>query len=340
MKKYFLLLVMIGTVGAAFAQDPHFSQFYYSPLTLNPALTGNMNGTWRVGVNYRNQWGSITAPAVYATPSAFADFKLLSGRFSGNYLGLGVLFLTDKAGDGQLTTSSAMLSVAYHQSLDNSGNYHLSAGGMWGWTQKGIDLTRLDFYDEFTGTGFKPGFASLDPIQNTRFAYTDLMGGISFDALLTDYSRFTLGAAISHISKPNESFYGPASDNQIGTRYTVHAGGTFGINNKVYIMPYALYQLQTSAQELVAGTAVGYNFSPSRYKVGTIVYGGLFTRQGDAFIPTVGVMMNGVQFGVSYDVNVSSLNVATGGQGGFEVAVVYTSGKPSKKNKRTFCPRF
>jgi hypothetical protein len=166
------------------------------------------------------------------------------------------------------------------------------------------------------------------------------MGGIAFDALVSDYSRFTLGAGIAHISKPNESFYGNLYDNKIGTRYTVHAGGTFGINNKIYIMPYALYQLQTNAQELVAGTAVGYNFSPSRYKVGTIFYGGLFTRQGDAFIPTVGVMMNGVQFGVSYDINTSNLNVATGGQGGFEVAVVYTSGKPNKKNKRTFCPRF
>ncbi|MFN4882286.1 MAG: PorP/SprF family type IX secretion system membrane protein, partial [Bacteroidota bacterium] len=267
MKKIILLVVMCMSMQSLFAQDPHFSQFYYSPLTLNPALTGSMNGTWRVGVNYRNQWGSISAPAVYATPSAFADFKILSGRFSGNYLGLGVLFLTDKAGDGQLTTSSAMISMAYHQSLDNTGNYHLSAGGMWGWTQKGIDLTRLDFFDEFTGTGFKPGFASLDPIQNTRFAYTDLMGGIAFDAMVSDYSRFTLGAAISHISKPKESFYASTSDNEIGTRYTVHAGGTFGVNNKVYILPYVLYQLQTSAQELVVGTALGYNFSPSRYKV-------------------------------------------------------------------------
>ncbi len=322
------------------AQDPHFSQFYYSPLTLNPALTGGMNGTWRVGANYRNQWGSISAPAVYATPSAFADFKLLSGRFSGNYLGLGVLFLTDKAGDGQLTTSSAMISAAYHQSLDNSGNYHLSAGGLWGWTQKGIDLSRLDFYDEFTGTGFKPGFASLDPITNTRFAYTDLTGGIAFDAQLTDYSRFTLGAAISHIAKPMESFYGSGTGNKIGTRYSVHAGGTFGINNKIYILPYALYQLQTAAQEFVAGTAIGYNFAPSRYKPGTIIYGGLFTRMNDAYIPTVGLMMNGIQFGVSYDVNSSTLKRATGGQGGFEVAVIYSAGKPIKKNKSTFCPRF
>ncbi len=27
------------------AQDPHFSQFFASPLTLNPAFTGKFNGT-------------------------------------------------------------------------------------------------------------------------------------------------------------------------------------------------------------------------------------------------------------------------------------------------------
>src|SRR5205085_9109880 len=100
MKKLILLLLTVtACVNIASAQDPHFSQFYYSPLTVNPAMTGSIEGTWRVGINYRNQWGSISAPSVYSTPSAFGDFRLFSGRFSGNSMGLGLLLLTDKAGD-------------------------------------------------------------------------------------------------------------------------------------------------------------------------------------------------------------------------------------------------
>jgi hypothetical protein len=41
------------------AQDSHFSQFFSSPLTLNPAFTGKFFGTYRVAGNYRNQWPTI-----------------------------------------------------------------------------------------------------------------------------------------------------------------------------------------------------------------------------------------------------------------------------------------
>ncbi|HNM24595.1 MAG TPA: type IX secretion system membrane protein PorP/SprF, partial [Saprospiraceae bacterium] len=41
------------------AQDIHFSQFYMSPLNLNPAMTGVMNCNHRIVANYRNQWSSI-----------------------------------------------------------------------------------------------------------------------------------------------------------------------------------------------------------------------------------------------------------------------------------------
>ncbi len=41
------------------AQDPNFSQFFASPLTLNPALTGKFDGQLRIAGNYRNQWPTI-----------------------------------------------------------------------------------------------------------------------------------------------------------------------------------------------------------------------------------------------------------------------------------------
>jgi hypothetical protein len=37
-------------------QDIHFSQYYASPLSLNPANTGNYDGDWRLMNSYRQQW--------------------------------------------------------------------------------------------------------------------------------------------------------------------------------------------------------------------------------------------------------------------------------------------
>ena len=114
MKKYvqvafFLILV----VNVASAQDVHYSQFYYSPFTMNPALTGSMDGQYRIGGIYKNQWGSVTSPYVYSTPSISGDVKLFAGGYSYNYLGLGVLLLNDKSGDGGLSNLTAMLSASY-----------------------------------------------------------------------------------------------------------------------------------------------------------------------------------------------------------------------------------
>ena len=60
MKKIVLLLLIGFPLLKTFAQDANFSQFYASPLTLNPALTGKFHGTLRVAGNYRNQWPTIS----------------------------------------------------------------------------------------------------------------------------------------------------------------------------------------------------------------------------------------------------------------------------------------
>ncbi len=52
MKKFIsTLLLGIGFAGVATAQDPNFSQFFSSPLTLNPALTGKFDGSYRIALS-------------------------------------------------------------------------------------------------------------------------------------------------------------------------------------------------------------------------------------------------------------------------------------------------
>jgi Type IX secretion system membrane protein PorP/SprF len=85
----------------AFAQDLHFSQFFNSPLTTNPANTGFIpEGDYRLGINYRNQWSSImTLP--YKTMSAFGDFQVMKPgdeQSEKGWLGLGAVILRDVAG--------------------------------------------------------------------------------------------------------------------------------------------------------------------------------------------------------------------------------------------------
>src|SRR5436853_6938673 len=103
MKKFLsTLVVSVALASVTNAQDPHFSQFFASPLTLNPALTGKFDGTLRVAGNYRNQWPAFNN--VYTTSTLSVDFSILNKVLpETDTWGVGIIALTDKAGGGVLT---------------------------------------------------------------------------------------------------------------------------------------------------------------------------------------------------------------------------------------------
>ena len=80
--KYKMIFIVAATVlmsGLSWGQDPQFSQFYSTPLYLNPAFTGNtIQG--RVGGNYRKQWQGI--PGAFTSYTFFYDHNL--DRFNSN----------------------------------------------------------------------------------------------------------------------------------------------------------------------------------------------------------------------------------------------------------------
>ena len=76
LKLIVLFVAQILCISAS-TQDLHFSQFMNSPLLTNPANTGFIpDGDYRLGVNYRNQWASIT-DFPYKTMSAFGDVQTM-----------------------------------------------------------------------------------------------------------------------------------------------------------------------------------------------------------------------------------------------------------------------
>jgi hypothetical protein len=103
MKKIFLLAIsaVVLSFTQVKAQDIHFSQYYASPLTLNPALTGLINGDFRAVANYRGQWFSIpttSAAAPYNTYQGSFDASVFRKKLKNSGLGLGAMFYADEAG--------------------------------------------------------------------------------------------------------------------------------------------------------------------------------------------------------------------------------------------------
>jgi len=78
-------------------------------LTVNPALTGVGATPVRVGLQYRNQWYSVSAP--YKTYTGFADGRFTIKGLYRTWFGVGIAAYNDRAGDGVLSNTLASVSL-------------------------------------------------------------------------------------------------------------------------------------------------------------------------------------------------------------------------------------
>src|SRR5690606_37954830 len=131
----FIAACMLGSANTQ-AQDVHFTQFDASPMILNPANTGAFNGEWRASAVYRDQWRSVTGAAAFKTIAASFDMPIARDISVDDYLAGGIQLYNDRAGDGNLSNMSVLLSVAYHKFLGNDGRSALTVGLQGGYAQK------------------------------------------------------------------------------------------------------------------------------------------------------------------------------------------------------------
>src|SRR5215217_3760908 len=145
-KLLFSFLLLMGVFSVK-AQDPNFSQFFASPLTLNPALTGKFDGDFRFAANYRNQWPTINN--AFTTYTVSADAGILKNRISEvDQFGVGVMGLRDQSGNGVIKYDYVAFSTAYHKGLDEDGFNQIGAGFQATFATKKLDVTSLKFEDQ------------------------------------------------------------------------------------------------------------------------------------------------------------------------------------------------
>ncbi|MEP6594383.1 MAG: PorP/SprF family type IX secretion system membrane protein [Ginsengibacter sp.] len=317
------------------AQDPHFSQFFSSPLTLNPALTGKFDGTLRVAGNYRNQWPAFNN--VYTTSTLSVDISVMQKSLPENDTwGVGILALTDKAAGGILTNNYVGVSTSYHKALNEDGFSQIGAGFQATYGQKRLDRSKLYFEDQLTPFGFTGVSLDLFPSENVDINYFDVNAGLVYTGSTSDKNNFYIGASMYHINRPKESFKGGTWN--ISPRTTINAGGYFPVSDLLVLHTSAIYQVQSKSSETVFGGALAANLNEGEVNA-SAVYAGAWVRLKDALIPYIGLEFSGIRIGASYDINTSSLRAASQSRGGMEISLVYVK-RPAGSGKGIPCPKF
>jgi type IX secretion system PorP/SprF family membrane protein len=338
--KQFLAITFVILAISVKAQDPNFSQFFASPLTLNPAMTGKFNGVSRVAVNYRNQWPAINN--AFRTGTASVDLGILPNRIPEfDQFGVGVMGMYDQNASGIMKNSYIAASVAYHKGLDESGYHSIGAGFSSTYASKRLDISKLNFEDELTSLGFtgvtSEFFNNYGGTGFLNFSYTDVNAGVLYSGATNDYNNFYLGASLYHINRPKVSFQG--ANFLLNPRFTVHGGGYFPVADATTLFVSSSYQLQAKADEFILGGAIGLTINDN-YDDATEMYFGSWVRWNDAIIPYIGLERGNFRFGVTYDINTSGLTAASERRGGFEASLIYIVKHKDPNKKGIPCPRF
>lgn len=315
----FLLPCALCLTHSAFPQDLHFSQFFNSPLTTNPANTGFIpEGDYRLGINYRNQWSAImTVP--YQTMSAFGDVQVMQNKDNTGWLGLGGVILHDVAGSGNLTSTKIYGSIAYHQMI-GLGSL-VSLGFNVGWSNKQINVTNLKFPDQFDGKFFDSHIPTAAVLSSNNISYLDMQTGMNYAYFPTTRTYINAGFSAQHINRPRESFFTPQPgiDNRIPIRYIAFLNGSFMVNDQWILNPNAYFTTQAKAYEFVIGMNAHYNLSGNGENV---LIGGLYYRYNDAVFPLVGLGYKDLTFTFTYDATISTLKNYNNTRGAFEFSLI------------------
>lgn len=335
MLRLFFVCTLIMNTSAIFAQDPHFSQFFASPLTLNPAFTGKFDGTVRVAGNYRNQWPTINR--AFQTTTASVDFGLLRNKLAfGDTWGVGLMGFSDQSANGAVKFNYASISTAYHKALDEDGYQQIGAGFQVTFANMMVNTTQLKFEDQLTSSGFTGVTNEVFRNNNLKGNYVDVNAGVLYTGSTSDRNNYYAGISVYHVNRPRQRFTGAYY--LMEPRWTFHGGGFFPLGEDISFHTSGIFSQQGGANELVVGGALQYNLSESEAEKPVSFYAGSWIRMKDAIIPYIGLEFNDFRLGVTYDVNTSELKAASESRGGIEISLIYIR-RPSGSSGIP-CPKF
>ena len=315
-RKYIIAIFLFGVSKLSVAQDPHYTQFYAAPFTVNPAYVGVFEGQYRAMMNYRQQWDNLAAP--YITSTLGMDLKLGKSAVAGqNPFNIGMQLMNDRSMNGVFKSNYFSLLASYHVQLDNDGYQSLGAGLSTSFGDRRVDYTNVTFDQQFTSGGFDVSLPSGEnALQNMKPFVTVGAGLLYRYDNMEKGEFFELGASGYHFNKPKQTFLADPNE-YLPVRISFQGSYQRYLSDDILLNVKALYQNQARAQYLLGGVSVGKLISDKQNIVGL----GVWYRSSDAVSPYVYGEYKNIRLGLTYDVTVSDLKNISRPSRSFEFAL-------------------
>ncbi len=322
--KNIILITLLSIIGIlSYGQDIHFSQFYITPLNVNPAAAGTYHGDYRGVINFKEQFSSFSN--AYRTVNLAFDKPIVKKRRDQKVTGAGINVFQDIAGDSKTKTFHIDLNLS--QTIQFASYADLSLGIQVGYTQFSTNLVGLSWDNQFNGLRYD---SELSPREDVLFMsqdFFDFSAGLLYRYF--DYDGFPLeiGGAVYHLNRPEIGLNTSIFSERLPMKFIVHAKKEFELyNDRFGLVPMLFLAKQAGAQEMTGGLMVRYDAGLhskyTGYHKQTTLYMGVLYRHFDAIIPQFLVNLEEkYTLGISYDVNISNLVAGSRYKGGFEVSL-------------------
>ena len=330
------------------AQDAHFTQYYQVPAYLNPALVGNFNGLFKVGVNYRDQWRAALARP-YATFTATGDSKFLIGKRDPDIAAIGIMFFSDRISGYDLNTTQIAISGSYHKLLDRRSKQYIGIGYQAAIFQKSLNYEDLTFGDQFNAIDAYSN-ETLEFLPGNNIGFFDMSAGIDYSVTPTSGHEMNLGLAIFHFTRPNISFFGKEEFVEpnlnvnafLDSRWVAHASYGLPTGPNTSLEPRVLFMAQDQHKQLMLSALFKYKNPKTegkKFYIGPALrFANTLNGFGTESISLIaGYDYKGLNLGLSYDYNTSDLFNDRNGLGTFEFSLNYLG---QYENADAFCPTF
>jgi len=310
----------LGFMNALYTQDVHFSKKEAYEMQRNSALASLYEGDWQISTVYRKQWASVSVP--FTTTFLHYNKKFYTTNRS-LIFNSGINYIQDKTGDAELLVNKFFLDFGAHYRKLN----HEFAGSLqFGYIRKQFsegDLTLPSQFDREIGE-FNSQLPSGESFQNTSLSYFSANLGMAWRMTINDRWKVGSGLSFRNLNQPKEPF---VTENELAIATGIQLFGIYQISSNNSLEFYAYDFRFNKASETLNGVIWNHQLEGFDAIIDEFTLG-ISTRQSignniDAFIPSLGVGIKGINISVAYDSNISDLELASGSRGGFELQLTY-----------------
>ncbi len=282
-KRIIIIFILLATCCMLDAQDASFSQYYASPLYVNPAQ-GGFSHAPRFALQYRDQQPFFNRAFV----TYLATFDLYVGPLQG---ALGVVLQRDVLAKGLLVNQSALFCYNYRTNINK---INISIGVGAGVLQSKINSSQALLNDQVNlPYGFENAAGTI--LATTElYASSQLKPDASF-GVMAYAKRAFVGVSAKHLLPLAWSAQG--NNILLPIKYSFNAGYEFNLQPRgtITLTPNVL----VSSQGPFTQCNIGAHLIADKYSIGAYYRNVL--ENSDAAILTVGYTLGLVKASYSYD---------------------------------------